>query len=71
MTTQTIETLPYTLNVIYKTDTGTDVETFTYKTELSALKVAREELKWENTIHATITHEPTGKDIFDEKGDFF
>jgi hypothetical protein len=33
--------------------------------------MATEEVKWENTIHATVTDERTGVDHFDCEGDYF
>jgi hypothetical protein len=58
---------PYTLNIIY---TDGEIVTVTYATMTEAVREAREEVKWESTVHATVAHEPTGGEIYDAPGDF-
>ena len=76
MTIKTIAKKPYTLNVLYETwtdtqNTGNEIDTFTFVDLASAMRMATEEVKWENTIHATVTDERTGVDHFDCEGDYF
>jgi hypothetical protein len=78
MTSQTITNEPYTLNVLFRVPDQTGNEAFdttivkiattTFATPREALASAREEVKWESTVHATVTDERTGEDIFDEAG---
>jgi len=58
---------PYTVNTIYRDG---EIVTKTYKNARRAVAYAEEENQWENTVHSTVTHEPSGKDIFDEAGFF-
>jgi hypothetical protein len=58
---------PYTVNTIYRDG---EIEVKTYKSKMRAVAYATEETQWENTVHSTVTHEPSGKDIFDEAGFF-
>jgi len=62
MTIRSIPQLPFTLNVLYR-DPG-EIITTTYATVEAALKVAREEVEWENTVHASVTDERTGVEVF-------
>jgi hypothetical protein len=71
MTIRTINEKPYTLNVLSRLigqAEKTEIETTTFATTHEALATAREEIKWESTLHATVTDERTGEDIFDEAG---
>ena len=68
MTIRTINEKPYTLNVLWLMCTTVNTETSTFATARQALATAREEIKWESTLHATVTDERTGEDIFDEAG---
>jgi hypothetical protein len=63
---------PFTLNVLYANEEAGIVETlaYTFSHKVQAIAAAREEVKWENTVHATVTHEPTSEDVFDAPGDF-
>jgi hypothetical protein len=47
-----------------------ETHTITFANKNDALVMAREGVKWENTVHATVTHEPSGAEIFDAAGDF-
>jgi len=60
-------TKPYTLNILY---TDGKIITDTFANKADAMREAREEVEWENTVHATVTHEPTGTELFDEDGYF-
>jgi hypothetical protein len=64
------ESQPYTVNVLRKEGGVVETQTETFEHKGEALALARKEVKWENTIHATVTHEPTGEDIYDREGDF-
>ena len=78
MTIQTINEKPYTLNVLFRVPdqagnkafdaTVVETVTTTFATAHEALSTAREEVKWESTVHATVTDERTGEDILDEAG---
>ena len=57
---------PYTLNVIYADG---EIVTKTFADKADAVREAREEVKWENTVHATVTHEPTGDEGYDGEGE--
>ena len=57
----------YTLNTSYA---DVEIVTQTFVAKADAVAVAREEVKWGDTVHATVTHEPTGEDVFDSPGDF-
>lgn len=57
---------PFTLNVLSKSE-GCTYETFANKSE--AIEAAKEECKWEYTIHATVTDERTGIELFDQAGE--
>ena len=57
---------PFTLNVL-STNEGVTTETFALAKD--AIDLAKEEVKWESTIHATVTDERSGEDIFDQAGE--
>ena len=57
---------PYTLNVLYRDG---EVSATTYNTSKEALAIAREEVKWENTAHVELVHEPSGDILFEEDGE--
>jgi hypothetical protein len=61
---------PYTLNVCYLENGVPETYATTFAGKNDALVAAREEVKWQATIHATVTHEPSGVEIFDAAGDF-
>ena len=63
----TITDNPFTLNVLYKSPC--EIATHTFATARAAIRVAREEVKWRHTVHATVTDERTGKELFDEAGE--
>ena len=58
---------PYTLNVLYADG---EIATKWFADKADAVNEAREEVKWENTVHATVTHEPTGEEVYDGEGEF-
>tara|TARA_R110002124_G_scaffold244782_4_gene409888 strand:+ start:506 stop:712 length:207 start_codon:yes stop_codon:yes gene_type:complete len=66
MTVSTIQELPFTMNVLYA---NRPIETETFATKNQAISAAKEESKWEMTVHATVTDERTGKDVFDIAGE--
>ena len=57
---------PFTLNVL-STNEGVTTETFALAKD--AIDLAKEEVKWESTIQATVTDERSGLDIFDQAGE--
>ena len=57
---------PYTLNVLYRDG---EVCTHTYDASKDAIAMAQEEVKWENTVHAEVIHEPSGDTLFAADGD--
>ena len=58
---------PYTLNVIYRDG---NICTHTYTVSRDAIIMAQEEVKWENTVHAEVVHEPSGDILFAADGDY-
>lgn len=67
MTVQTINTRPFTLNILYD---DAAILTKCYSNAVSAIQAARVELTQKNTVHATVTNERTGIDLFDCPGEF-
>jgi hypothetical protein len=61
-------TRPFTLNIIYANG---KIVTRTYHGMLTAISAARKAAKRDNTAHATVTHEPTGGEIYNAPGDFY
>jgi hypothetical protein len=61
---------PYTLNVCYLDNGTPETYTTTFAGKNEALAAAREEVQWSDTVHATVTHEPSGVEIFDAPGTF-
>ena len=62
---------PYTLNVLSIGGGIAETHTKTFGKMETALRAAREEVKWEFTVHATVTNEINGQELFDEAGDFY
>ncbi len=58
---------PYTLNVIYRDG---EVSVDTYDSSKEALAVAKEEAKWESTVHVELVYEPSGDILFEADGEF-
>ena len=70
----TIAERPYTINVLYREVAGKGViktMTYTHSELRRAMEVSREELKWEGTVHVTLTDDRTGEEIIDRPGDFY
>ena len=63
----------YTLNVFWRDKIGglSGVDTLAYVNRERAERATRAILKITNTVHATLTHEPTGRDLIDEPGDAY
>ena len=70
MAIPTINKEPWTLNICYRDGGDVKTATITFARRAQALQMARDEVVGGSTIHATVTHEPTGTEIFDAPGVF-